>query len=215
LVTAVRLLARALPKGRAASLIVALLLSGLSFYGVFRLSADSGALGRLESDHRLFTGGREYAAPLDDLARRISTSRRPALLGGINQLSEALVRWRAWQRGREPYRMAEPLRGLSGDDSAEQVRSKLVAWLERERPDRVVAMVFPRNSARFADGDFLRYNAWQVEAWRYFARSDTWRRRDRRRYRALGFDLVSWEPRRHDRAAKPGRHRHGARRAAR
>jgi hypothetical protein len=206
-----RLAVRLLPRARPLRLATGGALALLALYGILRLSLDSGALARLEGDHRLYTAGREYAAALDDLARRVAVGERAALLGGVNQLSEAAVRWRAAQRTGRSLHLVEPLRGLTGESPAERVRAKLAAWLGRGRPDRVVALVFAPGGARFADSDFLRFNAWQVEAQRWLEASDAWQARDRRRYPKLDFDLVTYERVRPGESGTRGRGREGPR----
>lgn len=178
---------------RAASWSSALVLIGLSFHGASRALAGASAEMRVGDHHRLLTADPAFARPLEAVAARVAEGTGPvALLGGVNELSESAVRWRAWRRSGSEAPLVAPLRGLEGEESAERIHSRLAGWLDRERPRRIVA-VRPLSRSEIARSeDYRRWNAWQREALAALAAEPAWRAGRAQRFREAGLELTTW-----------------------
>jgi hypothetical protein len=185
---AVPRLARAPAAGAVATLVAVLAVGGVAVAAV-----GPAAQPRLARDHRALTAAASYRAPLALLVERVAGPGRHGLLGGFNELSESLVRWQAWREHGREADLADPLRGLVGSDSEARVRQRLAGWLERERPDRLVTVRPLPRSPVFRDRDYRRWNGWQLVAIRALASDPAWRPRQRRRDRATGLEIVTWE----------------------
>ncbi len=139
---------------------------------------------RLRKDYRLYSADPRYEEPLDFLQRRAAASRgRVALIGAFNELSDNLVRWSLAQKDIE---IARPIqRPRSGE-----VRRQLEEWLEREKPQRILAVRLLPKSPLFQGPDYQRYNAWQLEALQILQADPLWQETRHRRFRQLDLDIV-------------------------
>jgi hypothetical protein len=155
---------------------------------------------RLRSDHRQLTVERSFAAPLDELARRAMGDGRGdgrgggrvAFLGATNELSESLLFWRSYALLGRELAWAPTPKGIEASDGPDERRRRVRAWVERERPRRLVTLVPFAGSRWLSDRDYLRYNAWQVEAVGEIVAGGGWRRTRRRSFGAVDLRVVTW-----------------------
>jgi hypothetical protein len=175
-IAAVRFAASVLPRRSPARAAAALGLAGLSLYGVFVFASRTGALARLEHDHRLLTAPGELLPALTAAAFWSGTGRaeRVGFLGGLNEVSESAVRWEAWRGYGFAGRWADPLRGLDGESPPREIEARLARWLARGLPERIVALSPAAGSPWASDADYRRYNAWQEPALAALRASADW-----------------------------------------
>jgi hypothetical protein len=195
-ISAVRLATSALPRRGPARAATALVLASLYLYGVFVLASRNGALARLERDHRLLTAPAEMLPALTAAAFWAAQGGegRVGFVGGLNEVSESAVRWEAWRGYGFDGRWTEPLRGLDGGSPPREIEARLARWLERERPQRIVALA-PAPGSRWAgDADYRRYNSWQEVAVAKLRAAADWRAVVERSP-AAGLELVVLERR--------------------
>lgn len=166
----------------------------LSIYGVLSAAASGGALARLERDHENLTASPALLPVLTEAANRVATGPpRVGLLGGLNEVSESLVRWEVARGYGGERTWADPLRGLDGASPPAEIERRLARWLDREAPDRVVALRPMPGSRWLADGDYLRWNAWQVAAIARLGEDPAWRLASRWNGGALGLEVLAFE----------------------
>ncbi len=149
----------------------------------------SKAVERLLIDHRQLTGDPAFAAPLDEIVGRLRGRSSVAFLGATNELSEALVRWRAFGRDGKEMLFPPAPRGIDGATPFAERDRRFDAWLERERPSRLVTLEPLPESRWWSDRDFRRYNAWQAESLTRIDQGGRWRLVKPVRFPALGLKV--------------------------
>jgi hypothetical protein len=161
---------------------IQLLAAGGIAYVAFR----SGDLDRrLVADYALYSAPPAFWKPLDSLAESSQGAANVAVLGTFNELSESLVRWRLALG--ERTRRTEVVGSLRKGERLEK-------WLREERPERVLAIrVLPR-SPYFENLDYRLHRSWQLAAIDELAKTGGWEAGERRRYRQLGLEMVSFRP---------------------
>jgi len=183
-----------LPNGRRWRTGLGLPILLLSFYGVFSAASSGGALARLESDHGNLTTSEALLPVLTEAATRVAVGpERVGFLGGLNEVSESLVRWEVARGYGEVPVWAAPLRGLDGASPRDEIDRRLDRWLGREAPRRVVALRPLPDSRWLADGDYLRYNAWQLAAIGRLEEDTGWRLASRWSGGALGLEVLAFD----------------------
>jgi hypothetical protein len=146
---------------------------------------------RLASGYKLYSAGPALSGPLQVFARWAPEGERVALLGTFNQLSESLVRW--WLAQDPRSRNAEivaPPRRFDGKLPPEEIRSRMDRWIEKEKPERILAIRVLPSSRFFHEEDFQRYNAWQLPAIESLEAGGGWKVVRRRKFRRVGVEIV-------------------------
>lgn len=140
---------------------------------------------RLARDYRLYSARPGLWRPLAFLARQAAGARRVAVIGTFNELSDDLVRW--W------LALDEKTRGIEIVEPLPRRRTPR-AWLDRERPARILALRALPASQFYQTRDFQLYNAWQLTAIAALEKDPAWRVTRRRRFEGLGLEAVILEP---------------------
>jgi hypothetical protein len=185
-------MAHALPAGpwRAA---VGAVLCAAAAAGIVTVAEGSDLSGRLVRDYPLYSADAAFAAPLEAIAVAGRGSRRLAVVGSFNELSENLIRCRlAQEEGPEGVR---PLSRFPADLPRDKVRARLAEWLAEERPDRIVALRPLTGSPILADPDYRGYNAWQLTAIAALDADPTMRSIGRQGFPATKLEVLVFAPR--------------------
>jgi hypothetical protein len=191
-------LSRAL-QGRKAAPPWRLALAGLLCAGVVAgvgVAAARPALdARLARDYRLYSSRPGFWRPLAFLVERAAGAERLAVIGTFNELSDSLVRWRLAQHGNTGgVTVVDSLSRFAADLSTEEVDRRLRRWLERERPDRILAIRLLPASRLFGGRDFQNFNAWQLAAVAALEETPAWRVTRRKRFPALELEILVLDP---------------------
>jgi hypothetical protein len=155
-------LAHALPLARPRRALAGGALCAAAALGIMGAALHADLPARAARDYPRYSADAAFAPPLEYLAAAAQGSRRLAVLGAFNQLSENLIRCRLAQLGSAV--VVPPLARFPGGLPRAAADARLGEWLGRERPDRVVALRPLPGSPLFADEDYRSYNAWQLEA---------------------------------------------------
>lgn len=162
-------------------LVCAVALAGIAWTALERTDLQA----RLARDYKMYSGRPGFWRPLAFLANQARGAERVAVMGTFNELSDDLVRW--WLAMDEKTRDIE----VVGSPSR---RKGLQAWLEEERPDRVLAIRLPPSNRLYQGRDFQRYNAWQLETIAALETEAGWRQVRRRELKALELEILVFQP---------------------
>lgn len=188
-------LGRSLSGGRIAGSRTGLALLGASALAAAVALHASAREPEVLARHRTLSGDVAFRRPLDWLAGRLPLGGRSALLGGFNELSPNLLRWRlALRSGTAGAELVDEPRSPRDAESPAERAARLERWLREERPLAIVAVRPLPGSALASDLDFQRYNArklWAIVALE--ARQD-WRRAAAEIDSHLGLELLLFVP---------------------
>jgi hypothetical protein len=164
-------------------------LAGIAWTATQRVNLDA----RLPRDYKLYSARPGLWRTLAFFGDSTAGARRVAVIGTFNELSPNLFRW--WlvldeeTRDREITVVNPPPRPDPRLSPA-AVGQRLRRWLERERPERILAIRLLPSSRLYRGRDFQRYNAWQLAAISVLERDPKWRVGRRRVFRGLGVEIL-------------------------
>jgi hypothetical protein len=160
--------------------------------GALALSAGGPDLdARLAADYKLYSGRMGFWRALQFLGDHSVGARRVGTVGTFNELSDDLFRW--W------LALDEKTRGITVVDPPSRpdpglpppaARARLHRWLERQRPDRILAIRLLPASRFFQGEDFQAYNAWQLAAIADLETDSGWRVTRRKVFAGLAMEVV-------------------------
>jgi len=170
--------------------------ASLALAGWALWAAGGAAAARLERDHDRATAPPAMLGALNAAVFAVGACAPPvAFVGGLNELSESLVRWEAWRSGGREADLVRPLRGLDGRTPPAEVRARLGDWLRARRPACVVALEPAPGSPWLEEPDYRRWNGWQPAAIAELERRSDWVATRRRDLVAARLELTVYEPR--------------------
>ena len=146
---------------------------------------------RLAGDYKIYSGRPGFWKPLSFVSDRAAGTRRLAVIGTFNELSDNLVHW--WLALGEDVRDVDVVRSPSRSRSPGEARKQVRAWLDKERPDRILAIrLLP--SSRFRGKDFQLYNAWQLAMIQALETDPAWRVTRRRIFKGMEMEILVIDP---------------------
>ena len=140
---------------------------------------------RLEKNYKVYSARPGYWRVLAFLANHAAGAERVAVLGSFNELSESLVRW--WLALDEKTEKLEVVDGPSR-------RKAIRAWLEKEKPERILAIRLLPSSRLYRGKDFQSFNAWQLAAIDSLEKKEGWEVTRRRRFEGLEMEILVLRP---------------------
>ncbi len=165
------------------------LLCAAAIAGVGTVAARADLDGRLEEDYTLYSARPGLWRPLAFLADNAGGP-TVAVIGTFNELSDNLVRWRlALDEASRETTVVDPPARFDTGLPAPEVQARLQRWIDRERPERVLAIRLLPASRFYQSQDFQTYNAWQLAAIRVLKQDLGWRIRRRQRFGALRIEV--------------------------
>ena len=176
------------------------LLCALALAGLVSTVPDAHLEARLARDYKLYSGRPGFWRPLAFLANHAAGSRRLAVIGTFNELSDSLVRW--WLALDGETRDVEVVKPPSRSNRPRPNRSRpqggpapeVGSWLDKEKPDRILAIRLLPSSRFYRGKDFQLYNAWQLSVIGALERDPAWRVSRRRPFEGLGLEVLVMEP---------------------
>jgi hypothetical protein len=162
---------------------VAAVVCAAAFLGLAWTAQGKDLSNRLTRDYLLYSSDPRYSDVLEVLHRKAAGRGRVALIGTFNEFSDSLVRWSlAPSRIELAPALQRPKPG--------QVGRRFSEWLEKEKPQRVLAVRLLPRSRIFQGGDFQSFNAWQLEALQILLADPRWQVTRRVRFRQLDLEVV-------------------------
>lgn len=140
---------------------------------------------RLEKNYKVYSARPGYWRVLAFLSNHAAGADRVAVIGSFNEMSGSLVRWRLAQA-----RRTQDIEAVDGPSRRETVQ----AWLEEEKPDRILAIRLLPSSRLYQGKDFQSFNAWQLAAIDSLEKDAGWKVARRRGFEALDMEILVLRP---------------------